>query len=151
MTARERAEASAILAGSFDAEKFLDLASQYGHGRALGIQYLNAGPNWVKIALPPKPELVGVPESGILATGAIVSLVDTCGGAACWQILKEFKPLVTIDLRLDYLRPAHEGETVIARCECYKMTKSVAFVRGIAYVDEDKPVAHAVATFMVNP
>ena len=40
--------------------------------------------------------------------------------------LGHFQPIVTIDLRLDYLRPALKGETVIARCECYKLTRQIA-------------------------
>ena len=59
---------------------------------------------------------------------------------------------MTIDLRLDYLRPALKGETVIARCECDKMTRQIAFVSGIAHTgDENRPVARAVGTFMLNP
>ena len=71
-----------------------------------------------------------MPESGILASGAIVSLLDTAGGASVWMALGHFQPIVTIDLRLDYLRPAIKGETVIARCECYKLTRAIGFVRG---------------------
>ena len=78
-----------------------------------------------------RPELVGVQDSNILASGAIVSLIDTASGTAVWCKLGHFQPIVTLDLRLDYLRPALEGETVIARCECYKLTKSIAFVRGV--------------------
>ena len=43
------------------------------------------GDDWVELALPWREELVGVPESGILASGAIISLIDTCGGAAVWR------------------------------------------------------------------
>jgi acyl-coenzyme A thioesterase PaaI-like protein len=58
-------------------------------------------------------------------------------------------PVVTLDLRLDYLRPAAKGETVIARCECYKLTRQVAFVRGIAHGgDPERPIAHSAGTFM---
>ena len=88
----------------------------------------------------------------MLASGAIVSLVDTCGGASVWQAMGHFQPIVTIDLRLDYLRPALKGETVIARCTCDKMTRQIAFVSGIAHTgDENRPVARAVGTFMLNP
>ena len=66
--------------------------------------------------------------------------------------LGHFQPIVTIDLRLDSLRPAVKGETVIARCECYKLTRQVAFVRGTAHGgDPKRPIAQAVGTFMLNP
>jgi len=137
---------------AFDPEQFFSLARKVGHGQALGLEFRAAGDNWVELALPWREELVGMADSGILASGAIVSLVDTCGGASVWQALGRFQPAVTIDLRLDYLRPALKGETVIARCTCDKMTRQIAFVSGIAHTgDASRPVARAVGTFMINP
>ena len=93
-----------------------------------------------------------MPDSGILASGAIVSLVDTAGGASIWMALGHFQPIVTIDLRLDYLRPAIKGETVIARCECYKLTRAIGFISGVAHGgDATRPIARATGTFMLNP
>ena len=140
------------LDGVFDPERFFALMRSVGHGRALGLDYRASGAQWIELALPWREELVGVPESGILASGAIVSLIDTAGGASIWMALGKFQPIVTIDLRLDYLRPAVKGETVIARCECYKLTRAIGFVRGIAHGgDEQRPIAQAMGTFMLNP
>ena len=140
------------ISGAFDPERFFALMRSVGHGRALGLEYRASAGQWIELALPWREELVGVPESGILASGAIVSLIDTAGGASIWMALGKFQPIVTIDLRLDYLRPAIKGETVIARCECYKLTQSIGFVRGIAHGgDEARPIAHATGTFMLNP
>ena len=140
------------MSGSFDPEQFFALARKVGHGQALGLEFRASGENWVELALPWKEQLVGVPETGVLASGAIVSLLDTCGGTSVWQAMGHFQPIVTIDLRLDYLRPALKGETVIARCTCDKMTRQIAFVSGIAHTgDETRPVARAVGTFMLKP
>jgi uncharacterized protein (TIGR00369 family) len=136
----------------FDPAKFFAMARNYGHGRALGLEYRQSADDWIELALPWREELVGIPERGVLASGAIVSLLDICGGSSVWMALGHFQPLVTIDLRLDYLRPAQKGETVIARCRCYKLTRQVAFVRGLAHGgDEDRPIAQAAGTFMLNP
>ena len=133
----------------FHPGEFFKLARTVGHGRALGLDYRGNGEDWVELALPWAPGLVSLPEQGLLATGAIVSLVDTCSGTAVWTRMGGFRPIVTLDLRLDYLRPAAKGETVIARCECYKLTRQVAFVRGIAHGgDPSRPIAHSAATFM---
>lgn len=138
--------------GGFDPERFFQLARSVGHGRALGLDYVGSGEDWVELALPWREELVGLPESGILASGAIISLLDTCGGASVWLALGRFQPIVTIDLRLDYFRPALKGETVIARCRCDKRTRQIAFVSGVAHTgDPDRPVARATGTFMLNP
>lgn len=135
----------------FDPQRFFKLARSVGHGRALGLDYHSRGENWVELALPWRPELVSIPEAGTMATGAIVSLIDTCSGTAVWTRMGGFRPIVTVDLRIDYLRPAEQGETVIARCECYKLTRKVAFVRGVAHGgDPGRPVAHSAATFMIT-
>ena len=143
-------EQDALGRESFDPERFFELARRVGHGRALGLEYRSAGSNWIELALPWREELVGVPASGILASGAIVSLIDTASGGSVWMALGKFKPIVTIDLRIDYLRPALRGETIIARCECSKITRRVAFIRGVAHSgDPHRPVAHSAATFML--
>ena len=138
--------------GGFDPKRFFELARKVGHGRALGLEFRKTDGRWIELALPWREELVGIPSEGILASGAIVSLLDTCGGASVWMALGHFQPIVTIDLRLDYLRPAVKGETVIARCECYKLTRQVAFIRGTAHGgDPGRPIAQATGTFMLNP
>ncbi len=135
----------------FDPVGFFDLARRIGHGRALGLKFRASGENWAELALPWREELVGVPETGVLASGAIVSLIDTASGTSVWVTLDRFAPIVTVDLRLDYLRPAANGETIVARCECVKLTRRIAFVRGIAHGDEDnRPIALSAATFMLN-
>ena len=138
--------------GGFDPVRFFELARSVGHGRALGLEYVAAGDDWIELALPWREELVGMTHSGFLASGAIISLLDTCGGASVWQALGHFQPIVTIDLRLDYFRPALKGETVVARCHCDKMTRQLAFISGLAHTgDRDRPVARGTGTFMLNP
>jgi uncharacterized protein (TIGR00369 family) len=135
----------------FDPRKFIELARRVGHGKALELEYRDSGPTWLELSLPWRAELVGVPETGVLASGAIVSLIDTAGGGAVWMALGRFVPIVTVDLRLDYMRPALKGETVIARCECVKLTRRIAFIRGVAHGgDPDRPIAHSASTFMLG-
>ena len=137
--------------GGFNPRKFFELAKTIGHGRALGLDFRASGENWAELSLPWREELVGVPETGVLASGAIVSLIDTASGTSVWVTLDRLVPILTVDLRLDYLRPASKGETIIARCECVKLTRRIGFVRGIAHSgDEDRPIALSAATFMLN-
>ena len=137
--------------GGFDPRKFFELAKTIGHGRALGLDFRASGENWAELSLPWREELVGVPETGVLASGAIVSLIDTASGTSVWVTLDRLVPILTVDLRLDYLRPAAKGETIIARCECVKLTRRIGFVRGIAHGgDEQRPIALSAATFMLN-
>ncbi|QIL02665.1 PaaI family thioesterase [Sphingomonas sinipercae] len=137
--------------GAFDAARFVSAARQLGHTRALGLEYGGHGDNWAELSLPWRQELVGVAETGVLASGAIVSLVDTASGLSVWVTLGRFSPIVTLNLRLDYLRPAAKGETIVAHCTCEKLTRRIGFVRGIAHGgDPERPIALSSATFMLN-
>lgn len=136
---------------SFDPARFMDYASQQGagHGAAVGIVYHAHGDDWTELALPWREELIGMPDGQILASGPIISLMDLATSLAVWTKLGAFRPQATLDLRVDYLRPSHPGRTVIGRGICYRVTKSIAFVRGIAHDgDPDDPVANVTGTFI---
>lgn len=135
----------------FDVWTFFELARAVGHGRALGFEIVEAGDDWLAMRLPWKPELVAFPETGGMASGPIVSLIDTCSGVSVWRKLGEFRPAVTLDLRVDYFRPAARDEAVIARCQCTRITRRVAFVSGVAHGgDPERPIARSAATFMLD-
>jgi uncharacterized protein (TIGR00369 family) len=136
---------------TFDPEKFMAYASRHGagHGAAIGIFYHAHGEDWTELALPWREELVGMPDGQILASGPIVSLMDMATSLAVWTKLGTFRPQATLDLRVDYLRPAAPGKTVIGRGTCYRITRSIAFVRGIAHDGEpEDPVANVTGTFI---
>jgi acyl-coenzyme A thioesterase PaaI-like protein len=85
----------------------------------------------------------------VIASGPIISLMDNATSMSVWTMLGYWRPQVTVDLRVDYMRAAQPGKTVIGRAECYKITRSIAFVRGIAHDgDPDDPVAHVAGTFI---
>ncbi|HEX8641424.1 MAG TPA: PaaI family thioesterase, partial [Allosphingosinicella sp.] len=103
-----------------------------GHGGALGIDYRAHGEDWAELTLPYDERLVGMPESGIIASGPIISLMDMATSIAIWIRLGRFRHQATLDLRVDYLRPAVPGRTIVGRGECYGVTRSIGFVRGTA-------------------
>ena len=134
----------------FEPRKVGTMMSSRGHAGFIGMEYRDHSEAWVELALPWREDLVGVEETGVLASGPIISLLDNACSMAVWIRRGEFRPQVTLDLRVDYVRAAAPGRTVVARCECYQVKRSVAFVRGLAYDGElDDPVAHAAGTFML--
>ena len=143
-----RPDLSAMMKG-FDPKLFMSYAEKYGHGAAVGIAYHDHGPDWVELALPYEEKLIGVIETGVIAWGPIISLMDMATSMAIWVRLDRFRHQATLDLRVDYLRPATPGKTIYGRGECYRVTNSVGFVRGLAHDgDIADPVAHVAATFM---
>jgi uncharacterized protein (TIGR00369 family) len=138
-------------AQGFDPELFTGYASRVGHGGALGIHYVGHGEDWVELGMDYRRALVGVAETGVLASGPIISLMDMAASMAVWVRLGRFRHQATLDMRVDYLRPAEPGRTIIGRGECYRATKSIGFVRGLAHDgDPEDPVAHVAATFIAT-
>jgi uncharacterized protein (TIGR00369 family) len=118
---------------------------------ALGMRVEDASTDgWALMRLPYRAELVGNPETGVLHGGMITSLIDACCGMAVF-LKSELKVRVaTLDLRIDYLRPARPPEDVLARAECYKLTRHVAFVRAVAHHgDPAEGIASAAGTFVL--
>jgi uncharacterized protein (TIGR00369 family) len=122
-----------------------------GHGHALGIAYRDHGDDWAELELPYDPRLIGDTPSGVIASGPVLALMDMATSIAAWAKRGHFTPQATLDLRIDYLRAATPGKTVIGRGECYRVTRSIAFVRGQAHDgDPDDPLAHVAGTFMLT-
>lgn len=103
----------------------------------------------MELALPYSPDLIGDEESGVLASGPIVALMDMATSLSIWCKRNQIVSQATLDLRVDYLRPARPGQTVIGRGECYAVKRAISFVRGQAHDgDPDDPIAHVSGTFM---
>ena len=95
--------------------------------------------------------LVGDPDAQVIHGGIITTMLDNFCGMACSSSLSEFRFVATLDLRIDYMRPAESGRDIIGEAECYHLTKSVAFARAWAYHDtKDKLIATAQAAFAIN-
>jgi|SRR5690606_14542748 len=120
------------------------------HNRALGLEMVALEDGEARMRLPYSPDLIGNPETGVLHGGAITSLMDACCGAAVFMKLTMPVPIATLDLRIDYLRPAAAGREVLAHATCFRLTRNVAFVRGVAYHDDEAdPIAAAAGAFML--
>ncbi len=125
-------------------------AENVPHGKALGITIEDLGDDWCRFVMPYDLRFVGNPETGVLHGGVITALLDGCSGIAVFARLAQLQPIATLDLRIDYLRPAEPGKAVRAHAHCYHMTRNVAFTRAVAYHEQEAdPIASAVATFMV--
>lgn len=135
--------------GECDPRRILEAIGNLGHNGLIGLRYVDHGADWAELAIDYDERLVGDPNTGILASGPIISLMDMTSGMAIWLASKRFQEIVTIDLRLDYLRPARVGHRVHGRAQCQRVARSVAFVSGHAHDgDPERPIARAAGTFM---
>ncbi|MEL7256377.1 MAG: PaaI family thioesterase [Pseudomonadota bacterium] len=130
------------------AQQFIDAIP---HSRALGMNLTDIGAGTAEIVMDYDERFVGDPETGVIHGGAVSALMDTCCGAAAMSHPSSPGATATIDLRIDYMRPATPGQKIKARAECYHITRSVAFLRAQAMDDdEENPVAQATGTFTVE-
>ena len=103
------------------------------------------------LRLPYKPELVGNPTTGVLHGGTITATMDAACGLSVFLRKWEPTPIATLDLRIDYMRAAEPDRDVFVKAECYHLGRSVAFVRAVAYHDDDsEPIAFGAGAFMRN-
>jgi uncharacterized protein (TIGR00369 family) len=86
-----------------------------------------------------------------LHPGCATVLADTACGLAVGAALDTLVPFATLDLRMDYLRPARAGIGLSCQAHCHRVSRNVAFVRGEIYQPgTDEPVAMVSATFMLG-
>lgn len=121
------------------------------HARLLGIKFVAVDIGKATLSLPYNEKLIGDRDTKIMHGGVITSLLDQASGLAAMAGLSPPRVVATLDLRIDYMRGAEPGKTVIAQAECYKAGSQIAFVRAFAHDgDIDDPVATSQATFMVT-
>jgi uncharacterized protein (TIGR00369 family) len=121
------------------------------YGSISGLRLDRTAPAEVWSSLPYHPAFVGDTETGVLHGGAVTAMLDESCGLAVQLALDGTRAIATLDLRIDYQKPATPGIDLKAHAFCYHVTRSIAFVRASAYQQsEDDPVATATACFMIG-
>ena len=119
--------------------------------KALGAHLKTYSDAGVSVVLPYRPDLVISGAEGIMAGGALTAVLDQTCGMAVWLEMGRFQLIATLDLRIDYMRPAEPGRDVEIVAKCYRLTRSIGFVRAFAYDGHHKdPVAAAQAAFALT-
>ncbi|WP_018149157.1 PaaI family thioesterase [Henriciella marina] len=119
--------------------------------QALGFELtgMEKGRAFAKVAW--REDLVGDPDTGVIYGGVLTALLDNLSGICINTALKKPMSMATLDLRIDYMRPADKGRDILAEAECYHVTRNVAFTHAWAYHESrDKVIATAAGTFALN-
>ncbi|MGA0602886.1 PaaI family thioesterase [Caulobacter sp. KR2-114] len=132
-----------------------DLATRMAHGvpqaAALGFEFVSMQGGVGVLRVPWREDLVGDPDTLVIAGGVVTSLLDHVCGLAVQAGRAQPTPTATLDLRIDYMRPARPRAGITATAECYKYAHAIAFVRATAYDDDPSdPVATAQAAFALT-
>ncbi|MBA1274610.1 PaaI family thioesterase [Stutzerimonas azotifigens] len=127
-------------------QRFLSLLK---HCQVLGLRVEHADEKGLTLRLPYSEWIIGNPQTRGIHGGAITTLMDTTCGISTACVLPEFEICPTLDLRIDYMHPAEPDHDVFGFAECYRVTPTVIFTRGVAYQrDINEPIAHVVGAFM---
>ena len=134
-----------------DANRIATALETLPHNAKLGIRMVELVPGHCTTYIEFRPELVGDPNRGVLHGGVVTTLVDATAGAAVYASIPRDTSLATLDMRIDYLKPALPDKRLYATAELYRLTRRIAFVRASAYQDNpENQVANCVASFMVG-
>jgi len=121
------------------------------HAAALGMTLVSLQKGRGVMRVDWREDLVGDPDTGVIASGVVTALIDHTCGLAINSAAETPLPIATLDLRIDYLRAAGPRLGITAEAHGYKLTRSIGFVRAQAWdIDSGDPVATAQAAFMLT-
>ncbi|MBC7192020.1 PaaI family thioesterase [Marinobacter sp.] len=106
----------------------------------------------VKVRMPFNPDFCVDREQTLLHGGILTALLDSVFGLANFVAIEGVSTMATLDLRVDYLRPAHSRADIIVRAHCFRQTRHIAFNSGSIWFDghEDAEIARGSASFALT-
>ncbi len=120
------------------------------HHHHLGLQMIRCSEGQVVIDLPYSPMLAVSADEQSIHQGAIITLIDTACGSVVPTLQKDFRRTATLDLRVDFFRPARPRATVRCQAQCLDFGSDLAFVRASVHDgDTGQAIAVASGTFAV--
>ncbi|MDE0853414.1 MAG: PaaI family thioesterase [Nevskia sp.] len=118
------------------------------HSRDLGIEILSLDGPQTRMRLAPLWYLMDADASAICSS-VLFSLADAAAGLAVFGATRTLTPIATLDLRMNYLRPAPADRGLVADAHCLAVTGDVAFVHCQGHVEgSTELLATGDATFM---
>lgn len=135
----------------FSREGILAFAEQLPFFNLIGLEVVDIEPGWSKTRIGYRPDLTQ--PAGILHGGVIASLIDT-GIAHALLLTESFRDvhdqgaaLVSIDLRVKYMRPVSEG-TIECEAKILRQGRQILHAEAVVTGADGKEVARGDATYM---
>src|SRR3569832_1135340 len=117
------------------AEAIKGRRSDYGHISGLQLDRFAPAEAWS--SLPYRPVFVGDTETGVLHGGVVTAMQDESCGMAVQLALDNTRAIATLDLRIDYQKPATPKHNNRTQTNNNRTTRSIAFVRSAAYQESE--------------
>jgi len=118
----------------------------------MALQIEEVSTEGVRVRMPFNPDFCVDRDQTLLHGGILTALLDSVFGLANFVAIEGVSTMATLDLRVDYLRPAHSRADVIVRAHCYRQTRHIAFDAGSICFDghDDAEIARGTATFALT-
>lgn len=118
----------------------------------MGLEIDELSPEGVQVRMPFNPDFCIDAEQTLLHGGILTALLDSVFGLANFVAIKGISTMATLDLRVDYLRPARSRADLMVRAHCFRQTRHIAFNAGHVWFDEEKKeeVARGTASFALT-
>lgn len=140
-----------------DQKRILQIARMWNHrGRGLitemNLKIEKVALDGVLVRMPFNPSFCADEDRTLLHGGVLTALLDSVFGLANFVAIDGISSMATLDLRVDYLRPARSRADVMVRAECIRQTRHVAFNSGSIWFDEpdQAEVARGAASFALT-
>ena len=140
-----------------DQRNLAQIAKMWNHrGRGLitemNLKIEKVAIDGVLVRMPFNPSFCTDEDKTLLHGGVLTALLDSVFGLANFVAIDGISSMATLDLRVDYLRPAKSRADVMVRAECYRQTRHIAFNSGSIWFDEpdQAEVARGTASFALT-
>ena len=130
-----------------------EIAARFNGGipynQAIGLRVVDVAGERIVTALDYRECFLGDPGAGLWHTSVGLAAADSTCGLAVFLALPGLETIATLDLRMDYLRPAVAEQGLWIEAECYHVTRCVGFVRATLHQGErERAVSLCTAAFM---
>ena len=125
-------------------EKFNQLFKSVEFFKTLGIEVVEFGKGESVLKLPFHNKLTQ--PFGFLHGGALFTLADGACAYALLSVLKEKKPFVTVEMKINYLEPVKNGDTY-AYAKVLRQGRLMPIE--VELKNSDKLVAKAISTYII--
>jgi uncharacterized protein (TIGR00369 family) len=98
------------------------------------------------VRMPVRPELINA--GGLLSGAATYALVDYCMGSALWVETTEEERIATLNISINYVATATEGE-VVCSTQVDRRNRSQAVLRSEVLADDGRLLATAIGSFSI--
>jgi uncharacterized protein (TIGR00369 family) len=95
-----------------------------------------------------RPDLINA--GGLLSGAATYALVDYCMGSALWKETAEDEAIATVNISINYVATATEGE-VVCRTNLDRRNRRLAVLRSEVLADDGRLLATAIGSYTIFP